>query len=127
MEIAEERIAACRAAGGRWLDLSGLGLRELPFGICACHELEILLVHGNRLKSLGGAVAGLRRLRVVNLNANAIEGLDGELSGCLGLRELHVYGNRLTELPLEIGQLSWLEVLDILLVSKQLCLGGHLD
>jgi len=117
------------------LDLSGLGLREIP---PETYELEGLLelqvsnnnlynipesllerlttierlgLAGNRLRALPRSVGGLRALRGVWAHGNCLKELPEELCECESLRNLVVGGNRLRALPENLSRLKSLEEL----------------
>ena len=117
------------------LDLSGLGLREIP---PETYELEGLLelqvsnnnlydvpeslleklttierlgLAGNRLRALPRSIGGLRALRGVWAHGNCLKEIPEELCECESLRNLVVGGNRLRALPENMSRLKSLEEL----------------
>jgi esterase/lipase superfamily enzyme len=129
-----DRIEHCRRSGIKEVDLSRLGLKQLPLEITEITGLEELLLYDNKLTSVPpeiGQLSSLTRLsfaqnRVqvipaqignavaleqLSLDDNLLTQLPGEV-GLLGsLRELYLHSNRLKSLPVEIGQLIELSVL----------------
>jgi len=89
-EIALQRIEAARESNATQLDLSNLGLTELPPEIGHLSSLQALSMFDNQLTILPPEI--------------------GQLSN---LRALYVVRNRLSALPPEIGQLSELCLLDL--------------
>ena len=117
------------------MDLSGLGLREIP---PETYELEGLLelqvsnnnlydvpeslleklttierlgLAGNRLRALPRSIGGLRALRGVWAHGNCLKEIPEELCECESLRNLVVGGNRLRALPENMSRLKSLEEL----------------
>ncbi len=78
----EERLAQA-SKGYTWLDLSDLGLREIPPKVWEFEHLTQLDLNGNRIEVLPPDIARLTNLERLSLD-----------------------GNRLEALPPEIGQLS---------------------
>jgi len=106
------------------LDLSGLGLEELPPEIGKCTQLETLLLGGkfdeeeeellgNKLTEFPDAVLQLTNLKILNLDNNQITEIP-EVSGKLSnLTELSLSDNQITEIPDAIVQLSNLTELSL--------------
>ncbi len=118
------------------LDLSGLGLSELPAEIGRLTRLsmlnlgdnqlvelpaeigrlaglEELYLDGNLLAELPAQIGGLRQLKFLRLARNRLTSLVPEIGQLHNLHELVLDGNRLTALPPEVGQLAellWLNL-----------------
>jgi Leucine-rich repeat (LRR) protein len=60
---AEQRIEAARESGATELDLSGLGLTELPDSIANLTALQTLDLTDNQLTRLPDSIAQLQKLR----------------------------------------------------------------
>ncbi|MBF0426456.1 MAG: leucine-rich repeat domain-containing protein [Magnetococcales bacterium] len=118
------------------LDLSGLGLAELPpeigqFGhvrrlfladnhlttlppeIAQLTALELLDVRRNRLRDLPAALATLPNLAYLWLGGNDLVALPPVVTRIPGLQRLVLRHNRLTTLPPEIGELTQLRELSL--------------
>jgi Leucine-rich repeat (LRR) protein len=110
---AEQRIEAARQEGATELDLSGMGLTELPEAIASLTQLQKLNLSDNELTGLPMVIASLTQLRSLDLSGNQLTELP-EAIGCLiQLRSLDLSGNQLTELPKAIGCLIQLQSLDL--------------
>jgi internalin A len=79
--IAEERIQEIHRFGALKLDLSELGLRELPPSIGQLTQLEELDVSGNQLAALPETLKRLTRLQALYLHDNPRLGLLPEVLG----------------------------------------------
>ena len=90
--------------GLRWLDLSEIGLDDLPAEVGTL-PLRRLYLSDNRFENLPAAVAALRDLDYLNLDRNRLAALPPEVGGWTGLRWLRLNGNRLADLPAEAA--SW--------------------
>lgn len=137
-DAATTRIALDRvekAKETKRLDLSGLGLREIPGEarelsdlielqvsnnllyeipgdlIARFEKLERLGCAGNRLRALPREVGGLKSLRGIWAHGNLLNRVPEEIGNCESLRNLVLGGNRLRELPKTLGNLKNLEEL----------------
>ena len=131
-EIAEERIEAARKSKATVLDLSDLGLAELPPSIGQLNQLEVLraidnqlmilpevlaqlvqlqalLVYRNRLEVLPQCLGQLTQLRHLDVSNNQLIALPERIGQLMELRQLYVSGNRLAKLPEAMSQLTQLE------------------
>jgi hypothetical protein len=129
---AQERIALCREKHENYLDLSGLGLAqipdaigglknirslnlsenslaELPDFICSCEALEYLDLSYNRIALLPEAIGDLASLETLNVRGNELSCLPRAIGKLAGLTSLDISHNRLTVLPETINNLSRLE------------------
>ncbi len=114
-----------RAAEENWteLDLSGLGLEELPPEIGKCTQLETLLLGkfdeekresvGNKLTEFPDAVLQLTNLKILNLSRNQITAIPEAIGQLSNLTLLYLHNNQITSIPQAIGQLSNLTQLDL--------------
>ena len=130
---AEERLE--RVASGVGLSLECLGLTEVPRGLFAGTQLNVLAIHGlvdlslrcNALERLPGEIGTLRRLERLDCGENALVAVPASLGLLTALRSLDLAQNRLTALPAEMGGLSRLVRLDLgrnALASLPSALGG---
>lgn len=102
------------------LYLDGNALTELPAEIGRLQQLEVLSVSSNQLTALPPEVGQLTNLTTLDLHSNALQSLPPEIGNLTQLRSLSLHGNGLTALPLEIGQLeevTWLQLHDNRLVA----------
>ena len=110
------------------LDLSGMGLDELPPEIGKLTNLKTLVLGrwdkktrkrlGNNLKLLPGEIGQLTELRSLLLSYNQFSELPEVVASLDKLRSLYLASNQLTTLPEGLGQLINLRSLD--LASNQL-------
>ncbi len=132
---AERRIAGCRETQNPILDLSNLGLTDVPPATFALSHLRTLILgntkprfanriqhlpneigllnnlvkldlSGNRLRELPQNINQLTKLSLLSLRSNEFSILPHVISQLTELETLHVGSNGLTSLPESIGQLS---------------------
>ncbi len=96
-------VADCK--GLRWLDLSEMGLADLPPAL-ATLPLQRLYLADNALAALPEAVASLSSLDYLNLDRNRLAALPDSVGAWTSLRWLRLNGNRLASLPAAAS--SWL-------------------
>lgn len=89
---AEERIAECKRERANGLDLSGLGLTELPAGLRELTWLKTLELGANRLDKLPDWLGELQKLQVLRLQMNPIQAWPTGTFHLKGLRELTLWG-----------------------------------
>lgn len=89
--------------GLRWLDLSEMGLEDLPAAVGTL-PLRRLYLADNKFASLPPAVASLHDLDYLNLDRNRLATLPAGVGGWTALRWLRLNGNRLSSLPAEAAQ-----------------------
>jgi internalin A len=112
-EIALQRIEEAVDWGELWLDLSSIGLTELPPEIGQLANLQTLALHDNRLTNLPPEIGQLTNLQGLNLESNRLTSLPSEIGRLTNLERLILADNQLTILPSEIGELSNLQELDL--------------
>ncbi|MEG4491922.1 leucine-rich repeat domain-containing protein [Microcoleus sp. D3_18_C4] len=105
------------------LDLSGLGLEELPGEIGKCTQLETLLLGkwdeekrkwvGNKLTEFPDAVLQLTNLKILSLVKNQITEIPEAISQLSNLSQLNLSDNQITKIPKAIAQLSNLTLLSL--------------
>ena len=96
-EIALKRIATAKAGNHVYLDLSGLGLTEVPSELFECTALRILYLDNNYISELPEAIENL-----------------------VNLESLYLRDNKLSSLPKSIKKLTKLEKVDSLYNTKGL-------
>ncbi|MCP4700859.1 MAG: GTPase [Gammaproteobacteria bacterium] len=106
-----ERIA--QAAEEKWeeLNLSNLGLRELPKEIAQLQNLTQLNLINNKLSALPPEIAQLQNLTQLYLSHNSLSALPPEITQLQNLTQLDLRSNGLSALPPEIAQLQNLTLL----------------
>jgi internalin A len=107
-EIALQRIEEARQSGAIELDLSRLGLSELPPEIGQLRNLRMLVLNFNELRALPVEIVQLTNLTNLYLADNALNEFPSEIIQLTNLQVLHLHDNNVTELPPEIGNLSQL-------------------
>ncbi len=130
------RIRVAEENEERLLDLSGLGLRQLPTAVKnlthltrlnlsqndldefpewvgSFKELQSLNASDNRLEKLPEALAELGQLRKLDLSNNELAELPASIKALKNLSELYLADNRLNALPEEWEELSELHILNL--------------
>ncbi|MDR0655620.1 MAG: leucine-rich repeat domain-containing protein, partial [Treponema sp.] len=109
---AEQRIKNCRESGGKVLDLSGLGLYQIPPEIAELTNLTELYIGGNGIKTLPGFIGKLTSLVRLDISHNKLSMLPGEMVNLSALKTINLSYNKFTELPEYLGKLAALETLE---------------
>ncbi len=107
-EKALARIEQARNEEWAALDLSLLGLNELPPQIASLAELTTLDLNTNQLTALPPELAGLTQLTDLNLSGNQLMALPPEIGSLTQLRHLYLHNNQLAVLPPQISSLTQL-------------------
>lgn len=95
------------------LDLSELGLREIPSEVWKFSALQVLHLRKNKVNVLPLEVGNLSALKWLNLSFNELVMLPPEIGKLTHLQTLHLIGSHLSTLPSEIGELTSLDTLDL--------------
>jgi hypothetical protein len=111
--IALERIAEAERTEALSLDLSGLGLSEVPPEIGNLTNLQILYLYTNQLSSLPPEIGNLSNLQWLHLSNNQLNSLPPEIGNLSNLQGLYLSDTQLNSLPPEIGNLSNLKLLSV--------------
>jgi|CXWL01.1.fsa_nt_gi internalin A len=140
---AEKRIGEAIRERSLSLDLSGLGLTQLPSSLSQLNQLQRLLLNhneltalpdwlgqltqlqwldlsSNQLTMLPDSLGQLTQLQYLNLSFNRLLTVPGWLSRFTQLQTLVLGGNRLTTLPDWLGQITWLR--ELWLIDSQLAM-----
>jgi Leucine-rich repeat (LRR) protein len=89
------KIRHAKRGNERQLDLSGLGISELPSDLLQLTMLEVLIVSNNKLTNLR-KIESLPNLRVVDASNNNITSLHQEiLDSMYSLDTIYLFGNPL--------------------------------
>jgi Leucine-rich repeat (LRR) protein len=95
------------------LDLSGIGLAELPPEIGNLTNLEMLFLHNNQLSSLPPEIGNLSNLERLGLYNNQLSSLPPEIGNLSNLINLDLSHNQLSSLPPEIANLQNLRSINL--------------
>ena len=106
LEEAESRIARCLAEGGDSLDLSLLGLSEVPDSIGRLTNLTTLDLGGNQLSEVPDSITQLANLTRLSLDVNQLSEVRDSITQLTNLTQLSLDGNQLSEVPDSITQLT---------------------
>ncbi|MBD1996457.1 leucine-rich repeat domain-containing protein [Leptolyngbya sp. FACHB-541] len=110
---AEQSIEAARQEGATELDLSGMGLTELPEAIASLTLLRSLDLSNNQSMELPEAIASLTQLQSLNLFHNQLTELPEAIASLTQLQSLDLSNNQLMELPEAIAALTQLQELNL--------------
>ncbi|MBA4062951.1 MAG: serine/threonine protein kinase [Isosphaera sp.] len=113
LEVAEERIAEARRAEATSLNLSWLGLTEVPESVGDLPRLTRLDLAGNRLTALPAAVGDLARLETLELRGNRLTAVPDAVRRLARLARLNLSHNQLSALPPFLLDLPQLQVLHL--------------
>lgn len=102
-----ERIHKAKGPGGR-LDLTGVGLREVPSEVWTLTDLADLQLSNNKLTCLPEGLGNLKHLERLGLAGNRLRSLPESIGNCVKLEGLWAHGNVLGSLPSAIGKCEWL-------------------
>ena len=102
-----ERIHKAKGPGGR-LDLTGVGLREVPSEVWTLTDLADLQLSNNKLTFLPEGLGNLKHLERLGLAGNRLRSLPESVGNCVKLEGLWAHGNVLGSLPTTIGKCEWL-------------------
>lgn len=111
---AAKRIEACICEGQVKLDLSGLGLTELPNDIWEhCGHIMSLNLGHNRLHRLPDTMQSCKQLRSVDLSFNCFYSVPSQSTPWARLRHLDLGHNRIFDVPGDIFSRPCLEELSL--------------
>ncbi len=114
-QTALQKIESCRQLerAAEFLNLSHLGLTQVPPEIGQLSFLKELLIADNQLTSLPPEIGQLSALKQLDLDNNQLTSLPPEIGQLSALTRLDLDNNQLASLPPEIGRLSALMWLDL--------------
>ncbi|HEX6184410.1 MAG TPA: COR domain-containing protein [Pyrinomonadaceae bacterium] len=110
---AEARIQAALNNHKTSLDLSAIGLTEIPESIARLSQLRFLNLNLNQLTMLPKSVTRLSQLRILYIINNRLKTLPESLAQLWRLQRLYLDSNQLTALPKSFTQLSQLQSLSL--------------
>ncbi|MEL6160447.1 MAG: COR domain-containing protein [Cyanobacteria bacterium J06627_32] len=103
---AKRRIAKALKTNDLSLDLSNLGLTDVPSEIRQLTHINRLDLSQNKLTSVPPELGQLTQLTILSLYQNQLTSVPPELGQLTQLTILSLYQNQLTSVPPELGQLS---------------------
>jgi internalin A len=112
MVVARERIEKARKEQSIVLDLSGLGLTELPGELGQLGQLaklRMLILNNNHLTHIPQWVSQLTELQDLYINNNHLTHVPDWIGQLAQLHTLSLYNNQLTHVPEALGQLTQLQ------------------
>ena len=104
-----DRIEKAYKQKSTGLDLSRLGLTQLPKTIGKLTQLTSLNLFSNQLKTLPEEIDKLTQLTFLNLSSNLLRILPEEIVKLTQLTKLYLWSNHLITLPQELGNLTQLK------------------
>jgi len=113
---AENLIESKIRSGGTTLDLSEMGLSEIPERIGYLQHLRLLDLSNNLLALQPDSlnrITTLSQLQSLNLSSNELVELPSELGELTQLQSLYIFRNKITFLPESLGQLTQLEEINL--------------
>lgn len=118
LQEAERRIAECHKTKNPELDLSGLGLTELPETVSSLSHLKTLklgnwLGERNRIHRLPKRIAQLKNLSNLDFSDNQLDSLPIGITHLINLQFLNLSDNKLSALPNAITRFTTLITLDL--------------
>jgi Leucine-rich repeat (LRR) protein len=112
-QIALQRIQEAEASGATTLDLTGLGLTEVPPELANLSNLQQLGLSSNQLTELPREIFSLTNLQRLGAEDNLLTTLPPEIGNLIKLVMLTLNDNDITRLPPEIGNLKLLYMLKL--------------
>ena len=112
LEASKRIVAACRDNSSK-LNLSGLGLSNLPSEIGLLDKLQKINLQDNNLTELPDGILQLKQLRVLNIGGNNIVEIPQKIDNLSKLKYLYLNKNQLEGLNPQISQLENLQIIDI--------------
>ncbi|MBD2614514.1 hypothetical protein H6G94_25110 [Nostoc punctiforme FACHB-252] len=109
----KQRIEKAQREGAIELDLSGMGLTEMPEAIASLTQLQVLDLSSNQLTILPEAIGCLTQLKLLNLNDNKLTFLPNCLENLDKLEKIQLSSNYLDEIPQALRRLKFLKELYI--------------
>src|SRR5438105_15579661 len=105
--LADARIQEALKNRKTALDLSGVGLTELPESVARLSRLWGLVLSDNQLTMLPESVGQLSQLQILRLDGNRLTTLPEALRKLTRLEQLYLHDNEALGLPAEVLGPSW--------------------
>ena len=112
-DVALERIQEANYRQATELDLSNLGLRQIPPELGLLTRLEILNLSHNWLSEFPPEILPFTQLKNLNLADNNISSIPSEIEQLTTLESLNLASNQINDLPFEFRQLKNLRYLNL--------------
>jgi hypothetical protein len=114
LEEAKWRIGLCYNDETAALDLSDLGLEQVPGELAILQDRLVSLdLNYNKIKKLPDFICGFRMLHSLDVSRNRLKSLPENIGNLNFLRSLNLRDNELTVLPESIGNIHFLQRLDV--------------
>jgi hypothetical protein len=110
---AEKMIEEARQSGAKKLDLSAMGLRELPESLGQLTQLQALFLVENKLTSLPEWISQLSKLETLFIAEIQLKTVPDWLGQLTELQSLELASNQITSLPASLAKLKRLKMLDL--------------
>lgn len=95
------------------LQLSNIGLKEIPNSILRLTSLKFLSFYRNKIEVIPPTIQNLSKLEGLNLDINNLKGFPSEIFSLPNLKYLDLCTNKIEVIPPDIQKLSKLEKLTI--------------
>lgn len=92
----------------RKLTIRNTQLQSLPASVGNLEQLEELNLYKNKLTVLPNTISNLVHLRVLDVSSNALKELPEDIGQLTKLEELYAHKNELTQIPLSIKEITGL-------------------
>src|SRR5262249_52270479 len=109
---AQRRIDEAEESRASRLDLSRLGLTEIPERLSRLFNLEVLDLKGNQISEIPETVFRLSALRILELSNNQIAEIPESIRDLKNLVYLYLHGNAALGIPDEILGPTWFDVMN---------------
>ena len=113
IDEAQGRIQLCMESRAKTLDLSDIGLTEIPDEIKNLTHLRSINLSENRLTELPDFIGSCTSLKNLDVSYNRLSSLPESIGKLCYLENLNVRCNKLTLIPESIGKLTLLNFIDI--------------
>jgi Holliday junction resolvasome RuvABC ATP-dependent DNA helicase subunit len=113
IDEAQARIQLCMESRAKTLDLSDIGLTEIPDEVKNLSHLRSINLSENRLTELPDFIGSCTSLKNLDVSYNRLSSLPQTIGNLSYLENLNVRCNKLTVIPESIGKLTLLNFIDI--------------
>ena len=99
-------IDRARDAGWQTLNLSEMGLTEIPESIANLSKLKHLSLYNNQIQEITEVITDLSSLEILDLRNNKIREIPDSLSNLTNLTLLNLSSNQISKIPDSFGKLT---------------------